>query len=66
MIVVSSNVKGVVGKTTLCEYTREEALEIARQYNLESEVKLAMSKGYTPDEALMDWDLYDYTQHWGR
>lgn len=66
MIVVSSNVKGGVGKTTLCEYTREEALEIARQYNLESEVKLAMSKGYTPDEALMDWDLYDYTQHLGR
>lgn len=49
-----------------CEYTREEALEIARKYNLESEVKLAMRKGCTPDEALMDWDLYDYSRHKGR
>ena len=49
-----------------CEYTREEVLEIVRQYNLENEVKLAMRKEYTPDEALMDWDFYDYTRHKGR
>lgn len=39
-------------------FTREEALKIAHDYNLETEVIQAMSHGCTPDEALQEWDLY--------
>jgi len=45
-------------------FTKEEALKIARDYNLEQEVKDAMRFGFTPDEALEDWDIYPYNyQH---
>lgn len=41
-------------------YTKEEALQRARRYGLEREVRLAMQHGCTPDEALQDWDLFPY------
>ena len=37
--------------------TKEEALAIARKHNLEAEVKEAMASGYSPEEALEEWDL---------
>ena len=43
-------------------FTREEALEIARKYKLESEVAVAMKHGCNPDEALQEWDLYPYNE----
>lgn len=37
---------------------RKEALEIAKVYNLQKEVTYAIDiKGYTPEEALLEWDL---------
>lgn len=40
--------------------TREEALEIARRYNLEEEVEFDMNQGMTPEEALDEWDMFPY------
>lgn len=37
--------------------TREEALKIARKYGLENEVDYAMQNGYSPEEALYEWDI---------
>ena len=37
--------------------TKAEALEIARQHNLEAEVREAMRNGCSPEEALEEWDL---------
>lgn len=39
-------------------YTKDEALDIAKKYKLESEVAMAMREGCNPDEALQDWDIY--------
>lgn len=37
---------------------RKEALEIAKVHNLQKEVTYAIDiKGYTPEEALAEWDL---------
>lgn len=37
--------------------TDEEALEIAQEYNLEWEVQELLNEGYTPEEALEEWDI---------
>lgn len=37
--------------------TREEAIAIANKYNLQVEVIWCMDNGYTPEEALEEWDL---------
>ena len=37
--------------------TKAEALEIARQHNLEAEVREAMRNGCSPEEALEEWDI---------
>ena len=37
-------------------YTYEEAIAAAANYGLEEEVKYLMDHGYTPDEALREWD----------
>ena len=42
------------------KFTRAEALDIARNYKLESEVITAMEHGCSPDEALQEWDIYPY------
>ena len=42
------------------KYTREEALAIAREHELDAEVMMAMKHGCTPDEALQEWDIYPY------
>lgn len=41
-------------------FTVEEAIKIAREYDMESEVTEALKFGFTPDEALEEWDLYPY------
>jgi hypothetical protein len=38
--------------------TREEALECAAKFGLQDEVEHLMNKGYSPDEALYEWDLF--------
>ena len=43
-------------------FTKDEALKIARTYNLETEVIEAMKHGCNPDEALQDWDIYPYNE----
>jgi hypothetical protein len=45
---------------TPSRFTKDEALQIARNYKLEAEVIMAMKNGCNPDEALQDWDLYPY------
>lgn len=37
-------------------YTYEEAIAAAANYGLEEEVKYLMDHGFTPDEALREWD----------
>lgn len=37
-------------------YTYEEAIAAAANYGLEEEVKYLMDHGYTPDEALREYD----------
>ena len=37
-------------------YTEEEALAEAKKYGLEEEIKYLMEHGYTPDEALREYD----------
>ena len=41
-------------------FTKDEALKIAHDHNLESEVIEAMKHGCNADEALQDWDIYPY------
>lgn len=38
--------------------TKEEALRIAKIYGLEEEVRLMIEDGFTPEEALYEWDIY--------
>lgn len=38
-------------------YTRNEAIKIARAFGLEEEVTALLQNGYTPNEALAEWDL---------
>ena len=42
------------------EYTREQAIELARKHGLEKEILMAMEHGCTPDEALLEWDIFPY------
>ena len=42
------------------QYTKEEALQRAKEFGLEDEVATAMAHGLTPDEALEDWDIYPF------
>lgn len=38
--------------------TREEAIALAAKYNLQAEVIYCMDElGYTPEEALSEWDI---------
>ena len=43
-------------------FTRDEALDIAREHELDAEVMMAMKQGCTPDEALQEWDIYPYQE----
>lgn len=38
--------------------TEEEAMRIAKTYGLEEEVRLMIEDGFTPEEALYEWDIY--------
>jgi hypothetical protein len=40
--------------------TREEAIAKAEKYHLQEEVIWCMDHGYTPEEALYEWDLYTF------
>lgn len=37
--------------------TPKEAIQIARKYNLEAEVRQELASGLTPEEALQEWDI---------
>ena len=41
-------------------YTKETALSIAKEHELDAEVLMAIKHGCTPDEALQEWDIYPY------
>ena len=38
-------------------YSPKEAIQLARKYNLEREVRQELAAGATPDEALEEWDI---------
>jgi len=38
-------------------YTREEALREAEKFGLTAEVEYLIKHGYTPTEALAEWDI---------
>ena len=37
--------------------TPKEAIQIARKYNLEYEIRKELNSGLTPEEALEEWDI---------
>lgn len=37
--------------------TAFEAIQIARKYNLEAEVRQELASGLTPEQALQEWDI---------
>ena len=37
--------------------TSKEAIQIARKYNLEYEIRQELNSGLTPEEALEEWDI---------
>lgn len=37
--------------------TPKEAIQIARKYNLEAEVRQELASGLTPEEVLEEWDI---------
>lgn len=37
--------------------TEEKAIEIAKKFGLEEEVKTELANGATPEEALAEWDI---------
>lgn len=37
--------------------TPKEAIQIARKYNLEAEIRQELASGLTPEEALQEWDM---------
>ena len=37
--------------------TAFEAIQIARKYNLEAEVRQELASGLSPEEALEEWDI---------
>lgn len=43
-------------------YTYAEGLTIAKRYSLETEYIEAINAGYTPTEALAEWDLLPYNE----
>lgn len=34
-----------------------EAIQIARKYNLEAEIRQELASGLTPEQALEEWDI---------
>ena len=34
-----------------------EAIQLARKYNLEAEIRQELASGLSPEEALQEWDL---------
>lgn len=41
----------------MIHYSVKEAIQLARKYNLEYEVRQELASGATPDEALEEWDI---------
>lgn len=39
------------------EMTVKEAILLARKYNLETEIRMELSAGLSPQEALEEWDI---------
>ena len=37
--------------------TPKEAIQLARKYNLEKEVRQELASGLTPEQALEEWDI---------
>lgn len=37
--------------------TNEQAIELAKEFGLEEEVKAELANGATPEEALREWDI---------
>lgn len=46
-----------VAVSTIKSYTREEAILEASKWGLEDEVTYLMDNGYSPNEALAEWDI---------
>ena len=38
--------------------TAFEAIQIARKYNLEAEIRQELASGLTPEEACQEWDVF--------
>jgi len=37
--------------------TPREAIQLARKYNLEAEIRQELASGLTPEQALEEWDI---------
>ena len=57
-ITISSLTKEDLKSITECRIDRKRAIEIAKVYNLDHEVRWCIDYcGMTPEEALAEWDL---------
>lgn len=54
---VNKNSWSFIAVSEVKSYTKEEALIRAAEYGLEEEVNYLMSHGYSPNEALAEWDV---------
>ena len=54
---ITRNSWSFVAASSNKSYTREEAILEASKYGLEEEVTYLMDNGYSPNEALGEWDL---------
>ena len=54
---VNKNSWSFIAVSEAKSYTKEEALTRAAEYGLEEEVNYLISHGYSPNEALAEWDV---------
>ena len=43
--------------------TKENAIELAKEFGLEAEVQAELDRGATPEEALSEWDIIPVYYH---
>lgn len=53
---INKNSWSFIAISEVKSYTREEAIARASEYGLQEEVTYLMNHGYSPNEALAEWD----------
>ena len=53
----NNSVSAATNNSSKHSITAFEAIQIARKYNLEYEIRQELASGLTPEEALDEWDI---------